>query len=190
MCFHKLQFNGGKYYNKLQRERNPLKSTQIKKAINVKKLQQGTKGTILLTHCKFIVSCLVHGKKCSLLGGFCGVFEPYVRFPPPKKKKKINITRFLVNRLSRMPQVTSLHTNVFACQYAKNQHSVHCLSPLLPYSCQAPLKSANCPRLPPFLGNPPPLYIGFSWTPLKVGFFSEPKNIKVLHPQHHLIFQK
>ena len=31
-----------------------------------------------------------------------------------------------------------------------------------PLSCQAPLKSANCPS-PPFLGNLP-LSIGFSWT--------------------------
>ena len=134
MCFHKLHFNGGKYYNKLQRERNPMKSTQIKKAINVKKLQEGTKGTILLTHCKFVVSCFVHGKKCSLLGGSCGIFG----FPPPKKKKKINITCFLVNRLSRMPQVTSLHANVFAYQYAKNQHSVHCLSPIPPLFLPSP----------------------------------------------------
>ena len=39
-------------------------------------------------------------------------------------------------------------------------------------SCQAPCyKSTNCPR-PPFLRNPP-LYIAFSWTPRKVGSFSE-----------------
>ena len=36
-------------------------------------------------------------------------------------------------------------------------------SPPPPLSCQAPLKSTNCPSSSPFLVNLP-LYIGFSWT--------------------------
>ena len=130
MCFHKLQFNGGKYYNKLQRERNPMKSTQIKKAINVKKLQEeGTKGTILLTHCKFVVSCFVHGKKCSLLGGSCGIFG----FPPPKKKEdKYNMF------FSKSP-ITHAASNFIACQ---------CLCVPI---CQEP---TQCPL---FITHPPPI---------------------------------
>ena len=46
------------------------------------------------------------------------------------------------------------------------------VSTTTPLFYQAPLKSANC-LSPPFLGNSP-LYIGFSWTPRKYEFFSEP----------------
>ena len=43
-------------------------------------------------------------------------------------------------------------------------HSVHWgITPPPPLSCQAPLKSTNCPSSSPFLVNLP-LYIGFSWT--------------------------
>ena len=41
-----------------------------------------------------------------------------------------------------------------------------------PLSCQAPLKSVNCPS-PPFFGNPPSILV-FCEPPLKVGSFSEP----------------
>ena len=48
------------------------------------------------------------------------------------------------------------------------------LSPTpLSLSCQAPLKSTNCPS-PPFLRNSPPIY-WFSLIPPKVGSFSEPQ---------------
>ena len=54
-----------------------------------------------------------------------------------------------------------------------------------PLSCQAPLKSANCPS-PPFLGNPPPYILVFikpppsktqifRWTPIILKLF-------ILHP--------
>ena len=36
-------------------------------------------------------------------------------------------------------------------------------------------------QAPPFLGNPP-LYIGFSWPPLKSDLSVNPQNIKVYHP--------
>ena len=49
-----------------------------------------------------------------------------------------------------------------------------------PKSPPSILKSANCPSHP-FLGNSH-LYIGFSWNPLKIGFFSEPP----LTPSHLL----
>ena len=66
------------------------------------------------------------------------------------------------------------------------QHSVHWgINPHPPQkhhprlSCQAPLKSANCPSLP-FLGNlsPPPSPPHFE----KLNLSVNPKNIKVFHP--------
>ena len=40
---------------------------------------------------------------------------------------------------------------------------------------QAPFKSANCP-------SNAPLYIGFSWSPLKIRFFSGSPNIEISYP--------
>ena len=54
--------------------------------------------------------------------------------------------------------------------------------PLPLFLAKSPLKSANCPS-PPFLGNSHLLHWFFvnPPNPLKIGFFSEPQNIKVFH---------
>ena len=43
-----------------------------------------------------------------------------------------------------------------------------------PLSCQAPLKTTNCPSPPPFVGNPPYI-LAFQDPPLNVRSFSEPQ---------------
>ena len=86
MCFHKLQFNEGKYYHKLQRERNPLKSTQIKKAINVKKLQEeGTKGTGQYSSLTVSSLCLVSFVEKNV--HYQGDLVVFLDFPLQKKKE-------------------------------------------------------------------------------------------------------
>ena len=62
--------------------------------------------------------------------------------------------------------------------YALIMHSVHWdINPLkntsLLFFAKLSLKSAKLSKPPAYLGNPF-LYIGFSWTPLKIGFLSEP----------------
>ena len=55
-----------------------------------------------------------------------------------------------------------------------------------PLSCEAPLKSANCPS--PLFQAIPPIYWFFGNLHLKLRFFHEPKYIKVFHSSPHLIF--
>ena len=73
-------------------------------------------------------------------------------------------------------------SNLHVCTFTINHHlfpSIVCIgvsTPLkntpAPLSCQAPLKSANCPS-PPFLGNPPYILV-FREPPIKLRFFREP----------------
>ena len=76
----------------------------------------------------------------------------------------------------------TLCSNLHVCTFTVNHHlfpSIVCIgvSPPPqkhppPLSCQAPLKSANCPS-PPFLGNPPYI-LAFREPPTKLRFFHEP----------------
>ena len=50
-----------------------------------------------------------------------------------------------------------------------------------PLSCQASLKSENCPS-PPFLGNPHSILVFCEHPPYKSDFLVNPQNIKVFHP--------
>ena len=74
-------------------------------------------------------------------------------------------------------------------EFKQETHSAHWgINPPLKNTAPPPSFLPSPPPLnqqtvqaPPFLGNPP-LYIGFSWPPLKSDLSVNPQNIKVYHP--------